>query len=243
MLARAAAGAPELSTAGGLGGPGWCGGGSEHDNVNGMQNSDSGPSLLAAGRAGMVWTTADGKPVRIKRSHRRRRTVSATWSGDTMVVSLPGHFTAREEREWVPRMISKLETRQSAGQKRLAAGDGELMARAVALSERYIDGAPKPSSIRWVSNQNGRWGSATPASRTIRISDKLADMPVWVVDYVILHELAHLIEADHSAAFWRLLRSYPELDRAKGFLHGVDFATAKGLKNDGGAEGRSADAD
>lgn len=160
-----------------------------------------------------------------------------------MVVSLPGHFTAREEREWVPRMILKLESRQSAGQKKLAAGDGELMARAAALSDRFIEGAPRPNSIRWVSNQNGRWGSATPTTKTIRISDKLAEMPEWVVDYVILHELAHLIEADHSAAFWRLLRPYPDLERAKAFLQGVDFATARGLKNDGGTPGSVPDAD
>jgi predicted metal-dependent hydrolase len=208
-----------------------------------MRNGETSPVTRAAGQAGTEWTTADGKPVLVKRSHRRRRTVSATWSGGTMVVSLPGHFTAREEREWVPRMILKLESRQSAGQKKLAAGDGELMARAAALSEQYIDGAPKPSSIRWVSNQNGRWGSATPTTKTIRISDKLAEMPKWVVDYVILHELAHLIEADHSAAFWRLLLPYPDLERAKAFLQGVDFATARGLKNDGGAPGSVPDAD
>ncbi|WP_052510791.1 M48 metallopeptidase family protein [Crystallibacter crystallopoietes] len=208
-----------------------------------MRNGDSGTAVRTAGRARTEWTTADGKPVLVKRSDRRRRTISATWSGETMVVSLPGHLTAAEEREWVPKMIARLEARQSKGQKRLAAGDQELMARALELSRKYLDSRAAPQSIRWVSNQNGRWGSATPANRTIRISDKLAGMPDWVVDYVILHELAHLLEADHGPAFWKLLQPYQDLERAKAFLHGVDYARAKGFANDGGGPGGVPDAD
>ena len=45
-------------------------------------------------------------------------------------------------------------------------------------------------------------------------------MPQWVIDYVLLHELAHLLVAGHDAAFWRLLEAYPETERAKAFLDG-----------------------
>lgn len=80
-----------------------------------------------------------------------------------------------------------------------------------------------------MGNQNSRWGSATPADGTIRLSDKLQPMPQWVIDYVLLHELAHLLVASHNAAFWKLLEAYPETQRAKAFLEGVSFATSRGL--------------
>jgi predicted metal-dependent hydrolase len=86
-----------------------------------------------------------------------------------------------------------------------------------------------PTSVRWVSNQNSRWGSATPSDGSIRLSDKLRPMPQWVIDYVLLHELAHLLVAGHNAAFWKLLEAYPETERAKAFLEGVSFATSRGL--------------
>jgi predicted metal-dependent hydrolase len=46
-------------------------------------------------------------------------------------------------------------------------------------------------------------------------------MPEWVVDYVLLHELAHLLERGHTRTFWRLVDRYPKAERAKGFLEGV----------------------
>jgi hypothetical protein len=83
-----------------------------------------------------------------------------------------------------------------------------------------------------VTNQNSRWGSATPADGTIRLSNKLQAMPQWVIDYVLLHELAHLLVAAHNAHFWQLLEAYPETERAKAFLEGVAFATSRGLTGD-----------
>ena len=183
-------------------------------------------------------TTADGAPVEVRRSARRRRTVAAFWENGTAVVAIPAHFSGAQEREWVHRMLEKLRLQGTRGPKaagrRRAGNDAQLEAHAAALSARYLGGRAVPASVRWVTNQNSRWGSATPSQGTIRLSHKLQPMPQWVIDYVLLHELAHLLVAAHNAAFWRLLAAYPETDRAKAFLEGVSFATARGLPADDG---------
>lgn len=161
--------------------------------------------------------------VEVRRSSRRRRTVSARREGDRVVVLIPASMSRAEERVWVARMVARLE----AGERRRRPSDVDLMARASELSARYLGGHARPRSIRWVTNQRTRWGSCTPADGSIRLSDRLQGMPGYVVDYVILHELAHLLVAGHNRDFWTLLRSYPKLERARGFLDGV--ALAKGI--------------
>ena len=82
---------------------------------------------------------------------------------------------------------------------------------------------PVPASVRWVDNQQTRWGSCTPQDRTIRISSRLASVPLWVLDYVLVHELAHLVHADHGAEFWTVVARYPKVARAQGFLEGLSW--------------------
>ncbi|MET3810303.1 M48 family metallopeptidase [Arthrobacter sp. UYEF3] len=190
--------------------------------------------MAGAGNSGSTTvTTADGSPVEVRRSARRRRTVAAFWENGTAVVAIPAHFSSAQEREWVHRMLEKLRLQGARGSKaagkRRGGSDAELSARAAALSAEYLSGRAVPTSVRWVTNQNSRWGSATPSEGTIRLSHKLRPMPQWVIDYVLLHELAHLLVAAHNAAFWRLLSAYPETERARAFLEGVSFATARGL--------------
>ncbi len=155
-------------------------------------------------------------------------------SGRTVVL-IPAAFTPAEERRWVAQMVAKLQTRDER-RRRSMGGDEELMARARALSAAHLDGAAQPASVRWVDNQQRRWGSCTPADGSIRLSSRLRSMPAYVVDYVLVHELAHLLEAQHDARFWALVARYPRAERARGFLEGVESARADGV-------GPSADAD
>ncbi|PRY62969.1 hypothetical protein BCF74_103178 [Knoellia remsis] len=174
--------------------------------------------------------------VEVRRSARRRRTVSARREGGRVVVLIPASMSRTEERLWVDRMLRRL----AAGEKRRRPSDEDLRARAAALSDRYLGGHARPQSIRWVSNQRSRWGSCTPSDGSIRLSDRLRGMPNYVVDYVILHELAHLLVGGHGRDFWTLLRSYPKLERARGFLDGV--ALAQGLDIDDESDDDGADA-
>lgn len=162
-----------------------------------------------------------GQPdVEVRRSSRRRRTVSAYREGARTIVLLPARMSAAEEQQWVATMLDRLE----AQERRCKPSDDELWVRAQRLSSRYLDGRALPRSVRWVSNQRSRWGSCTVSDGSIRLSDRLQGMPEWVVDYVLLHELAHLIEPSHSRKFWALLDSYPEVERARGFLDGWSLA-------------------
>ena len=82
----------------------------------------------------------------------------------------------------------------------------------------------QPVSVRWVDNQRSRWGSCTPGDKTIRLSARLQGMPSWVVDYVLVHELAHLLAPGHDAAFWAWVNRYPQADKAQGYLLGWSAA-------------------
>ena len=156
----------------------------------------------------------------VRRSTRRRRTVSAYRDGDRIVVLIPASMSRAQEREWVEAMVARLER----SERRRRPSDDQLMRRAVELSDEYLGGLARPDSVRWVDNQKARWGSCTPGNRSIRLSTRLQGMPAWVVDYVLMHELAHLIEHGHNAAFWAWVDRFPKAEKAKGYLLGYSAA-------------------
>lgn len=166
-----------------------------------------------------------GPRVEIRRSRRRRRTVSARRDGDKIIVMVPDNLTKAQERDLVSEMVAKVEKRERRGPRRT---DNDLMDRAQRLSDLYLGGIAEPVSVRWVGNQRTRWGSCTPDDRTIRLSERLQKMPDWVIDYVLVHELVHLIEPHHNEAFWGWVANYPHTAKAKGYLEG--WSDAQGLK-------------
>ena len=176
----------------------------------------------------VVHTVVDGVDVEVRRSARRRRTVSAYQREGRLVVLVPARLSRAEEGQWVRTMVAKV----AASQERRQRSDDDLVVRARRLSLTYLQARATPTSVRWVGNQESRWGSCTPAEGSIRLSDKLRAMPPWVVDYVLLHELAHLIEPGHGPAFWALLERYPKLERARGYLQGVAAAAGLDLSDD-----------
>ena len=145
------------------------------------------------------------------------------------MVLVPARMSRAEEARWVTEMVARLD----AQDRKARPSDAQLLARAQRLSKRYLDARVIPSSVRWVSNQRSRWGSCTIEDGSIRLSDRLQGMPEWVVDYVLLHELAHLIEPSHDEEFWSLLESYAMTERARGFLDGWAAAQqAAGITDD-----------
>lgn len=169
--------------------------------------------------------------VEVRRSKRRRRTVSAYRDGDRIVVLIPASMTRAQEAEWVETMVARLERSEA----RRRPSDDDLMLRAARLNDDYLGGLAVPDSVRWVDNQRCRWGSCTPGDRSIRLSARLRSMPPWVIDYVLVHELAHLLETGHDDRFWAWVDRYPRAERAKGYLSG--WSSAAQLEPPPGAEG------
>ncbi len=147
--------------------------------------------------------------VMIERSTRRRRTVGAQLVGEVLTVVVPSWMSRAEQDHWVEVMSGRF-------RRKLSTERIDLAARAGTLARRYD--LPHPHEIRWSDDMNSRWASCTPTTGTIRVSTRIAKFPNWVIDYVLVHELAHLEVADHSDAFWRLARRYPRAERAIGFL-------------------------
>lgn len=125
-------------------------------------------------------------------------------------------MSRKQEAEWVEAMVARLEK----SERRRQTSDNQLLKRARQLSDEYLGGLAQPESVRWVSNQTSRWGSCTPSDRAIRLSERLQGMPSWVVDYVLVHELAHMLEHGHNAEFWGWVNRYPHVEKAKGYLSG-----------------------
>ncbi len=161
--------------------------------------------------------------VEVRVSTRRKKTSEAKWVGGRIVVSLPAHLEGESRQKTIDWLVERLMTRHRL-QSRL--GDDELLVRAIALSDRYLVGT-RPASVRWVTNQTARWGSCSYYSGDIRVSHRLRAVPEWVLDSVLVHEVAHLTHPDHSPAFHRLAGGYPRHDEAGHFLAGYGL----GLSN------------
>ena len=149
-------------------------------------------------------------PVEIVRSNRRRKTVQAQVVEGRIRVLVPARLSRREIDEYVHELVARLDRR------RRPVDDIDLRARADTLSRRYD--LPRAASVRWVGNQRTRWGSCTVQTGDIRLSDRMVGWPRFVIDYVLVHELAHLVEANHSPAFHALVDRFPQAERAVGFL-------------------------
>jgi hypothetical protein len=147
--------------------------------------------------------------VEVVRSARRKRTVNAQLRGGVLRISIPSWMSKAEEAHWVDEMAARYRRKSSA--ERI-----DLRQRAVTLARRYD--LPQPRDIRWVDDMTTRWGSCTPSSGSIRLSTRLGAFPDWVIDYVVVHELAHLEAHGHGDDFWRLVTRYPRTERAIGFL-------------------------
>lgn len=174
----------------------------------------------------------------VRRSARRRRTVDARREGDTVIVSVPASMTRAQEQQWVEKMLERLERSERRRRPGRGAGDDDLAARAEQLAREHLDAAapdgrwPRPTWVRWTRPMRTRWASCTPADGTIRVSERLREVPGWVLDHVLVHELVHLRESTHGPGFRALEARYPRSERAIGYLEGLSAGAGLELGGD-----------
>jgi predicted metal-dependent hydrolase len=171
-----------------------------------------------------VFKKTDLTKVEVKRSKRAKRNVTAYRDNDKTVVTVPTRMAKRDIDDYVTELVKRLDERDER-----TSSQESLELRARTLSRRYLgqdlfETHKSPVKIRWVTNQNSRWGSCTPDEGTIRLSHRLQRMPSYVIDSVILHELIHLLVTEHSPAFYELMNKFPQHEKAKAYLDGYSHA-------------------
>jgi hypothetical protein len=148
--------------------------------------------------------------------------VSARVVDGVLELRVPAAMPVAERQEWAERMRARLERQV----RRASPTDAGLEERARVLNRRHFDGRLRWTSLSYAPQQS-RWGSCTFGAGVIRISTRAAGLPAWVLDYLLVHELAHLEVPSHGPRFWALVNRYPLTERARGYLMALDHQAGR----------------
>ena len=162
--------------------------------------------------------------VKVARSDRRKKTISARLVEDTIHINVPANTSEVHLKELISNFKKRFERRKL--KKELNAKQ-DLKSVVGRLNERHFDSRLKVNKIEYATDQYKKFGCCNYKSKTIRISHQLIEMPPWVRDYVIFHEMAHIIEPNHSSAFWKIISRYRLAERARGYLMAKGFETER----------------
>jgi predicted metal-dependent hydrolase len=164
--------------------------------------------------------TIDGVTLTLLVERKRVKNINARLRETTLSVSAPFNTPQATLDQVIPDLARRLVRRAHARQVN---AEEDALALAQKIAARFPN-RPEVAEVLFVTTQEARWGSYSPATRTIRLHAALRRMPRWVLESVVAHELAHVTHHDHSPAFWRLLRHvYPDTDKARAFLAGVSW--------------------
>lgn len=158
--------------------------------------------------------------VRITRSKRRKKTASARLEDGVLSIRVPAALS----EEKIKSLVGKFN--KSVRKKRKVENierENWLVGRVERLNKKYFGGKIIYKTVKWSRNQKKIYGSCTFKRKVIRISSRLAKRPKWVLDYILIHEMAHLVEPNHSKNFWRLVNQYKRAERARGYLMGLGY--------------------
>ncbi len=168
--------------------------------------------------------SVDGMTLTLNLVRKRVKNVNARLQNTTLSVSAPFSMAQSELDPIIADLARTLVRRERQGRLN-AQGDALTLARQVATRFRT---PPRVTDVIFVTTQQKRWGSYSTKTGTIRLHAALREMPRWVLQAVIAHELAHVVHPDHSPAFWSLTREVcPEIDRAEAFLAGVSWLAGR----------------
>jgi predicted metal-dependent hydrolase len=195
-----------------------------HTRINGCTEAGDVHQICSINLSHVSIRRTEIMEVKVIRSPDRKETIQARMVEDTLVVHLPLGLHREEERKIIAEMKEKIEKKKQTSQLNK---DDFLIKKFNEFNDKYFQGKLKVNSIKFVTNQKRVRGSCTPNKGTIRVSHKLLDMPEWVLDYVIMHEMTHLFYPNHSKEFWMKVGEYEYTERARGFLIAKGMEEAK----------------
>lgn len=99
-------------------------------------------------------------------------------------------------------------------------GTIDVDARALELAAE-LD-LPTPASTSW-ARLPGMWGRCNTATRELFIAHAAAEVPAWVLDGIIVHELAHLVDPTHGTEFKTAVNRYHLAREVDGYLAAVQY--------------------
>ena len=162
----------------------------------------------------------DGVTLELKVVRKRVKNINARLHGKTLSVSAPHRVSVRELNETIVELARKL-VRRSRADALNSEGGAEALVQKIAAC---FPDPPDVNEVRFVTNQTSQWGSYSPQTGIVRLNAALRQMPPWILEAVVAHELAHIFYLDHSPEFWELVRSVcSRTDRARAFLEGVTW--------------------
>ena len=155
-----------------------------------------------------------GPDIVVRRSKRRTRTVTARYEGNHILVMAPAGLDPKTEKDMVLELVKKVKAKNASS----LLDNKALHKRAQQLNTQVLGGRAKFNQIKWVRNMTRRWGSCSTDKGVIRISHRLAQVPTYVLDDVIVHELVHTFIPHHGPEFWEWARLAPRHESARGYL-------------------------
>ena len=156
--------------------------------------------------------------IEVVKSKNRRKTISARLVNNIIRIQAPAAIPEEKLDEIIATFKRRFEKRTLKKELKKE----NLFEIAQRLNHKYFDGKIQFDSIEYTANQDRLFGSCNYRTKNLRISHRLARMPQWVRDYVIVHELAHILQPNHSKAFWKLVNRYELTERARGFLMAIN---------------------
>lgn len=166
--------------------------------------------------------------MQVRRTGRRKKTVAAVREGNLTVLYAPLRMPNYEIEE----MAEELQQRLDRIDPRAFYSDQELLDRAEYLSATYLFSSAQPKSVSWSEKLTNAWGICNPLHQTINLAARLKGLPQYVIDYVLLHELVHLICTDHGRDFDTFMKLFEKKERAEGYLDALDELGSSGSSSE-----------
>ena len=166
--------------------------------------------------------------IEVRRSRRARRwTLSLPW-GAPPTLTVPSWMPERDveqiidaHRTWIAEERAKQQPQLRLDRRRVSEAEARLAVRelvAMVVDEQAPAIGVAPSRIL-IRDQRSRWGSCSTRG-TLSFNWRLVLAPFDVLDYVVVHELCHLREPNHSSRFWRLVETHrPGWRTQRDWLH------------------------